>query len=106
MAKVLLEQRAEGRFRHCWAEFEGEKVSSYEDTRGEKNIVYTHYRSTACHYEAYRIHSPGTGRRMRTALDRGYALFTVGWVKVHSPKCYALGKLYQAFIPRVKRLST
>jgi hypothetical protein len=106
MAKVLVRQRAEGRFRHCWAEFEGERLSSYEDTRGEKNIVYALCRCTAYHYEAYRVHSPGPMPYASSGQYRGYTLFTDSWVKVHSSKCHALGELYQAFTPRVKGLST
>jgi hypothetical protein len=56
MVKVLVAQRAGESFPGFWAEFEGEKVSSYEDTRGDKNIVYTLYRCTAYNYEAYRVH--------------------------------------------------
>jgi hypothetical protein len=42
MAKVLvLKRRPDGGHVGFWAEFEGEKVSSYEDTRGDNNIVYT-----------------------------------------------------------------
>jgi hypothetical protein len=42
MAKVLvLKRRPDGGHVGFWTEFEGEKVSSYEDTRGDNNIVYT-----------------------------------------------------------------
>lgn len=56
MVKVLVGKRTGDRFPGFWAEFEGEKVSSYEDTRAEKKIVYTLYRCTAYNYEAYRVH--------------------------------------------------
>src|ERR687893_962553 len=56
MVKVLVAQRAGESFPGFWAEFEGEKVSSYEDTRGDKHIVYTLYRCTAYTWEAYRVH--------------------------------------------------
>ena len=56
MVKVLVGQRQGDRFPGFWANFEGEKVSSYEDTRGEKHIVYTLYRCTAYSWEAYRVH--------------------------------------------------
>jgi hypothetical protein len=57
MAKVLvLQRRPDGGHVGFWAEFEGEKVSSYEDTRGENNIVYTLYRCTAYQGDAYRVH--------------------------------------------------
>jgi hypothetical protein len=39
-----------------WAEFEGEEVGSYEDTRSGKSIVYTLYKCTAYNYDAYRVH--------------------------------------------------
>jgi hypothetical protein len=53
---VLVGQRRGSEFPGFWAEFEGEKISSYEDTRGDKNIVYTLYRCTAYVDEAYRVH--------------------------------------------------
>jgi hypothetical protein len=56
MVKVLVGERSGPSFPGFWAEFEGEEVSSYEDTRGDKNIVYTLYRCTAYNYEAYRVH--------------------------------------------------
>jgi hypothetical protein len=56
MVKVLVGQRKGERFPGFWAEFEGEKVSSFEDTRGERNIVFTLYRCTAYQWEAYRVH--------------------------------------------------
>ena len=56
MVKVLVGKRQGPSFPGFWAEFEGEKVSSYEDNRAEKNIVYTLYRCTAYDYEAYRVH--------------------------------------------------
>lgn len=54
--RVLVGQHREGRYRGFWAEFEGERVSSFEDTRADKNIVYTLYRCTAFVDEAYRVH--------------------------------------------------
>jgi hypothetical protein len=56
MVRVLVGQRRGSDFPGFWAEFEGEEVSSYEDTRGDKNIVFTLYRCTAYSYEAYRVH--------------------------------------------------
>jgi len=56
VVKVLIGKKEGGRFPGVWAEFEGEEVSSYEDARGEKKIVYTLYRCTAYNYEAYRVH--------------------------------------------------
>jgi hypothetical protein len=57
MAKVLvLKRRPDGGHVGFWTEFEGEKVSSYEDTRGDNNIVYTLYRCTAYQGDAYRVH--------------------------------------------------
>ena len=56
VVKVLVGQRQGDRFPGFWAHFEGEKVSSYEDTRGEKHIVYTLYRCTSYSWEAYREH--------------------------------------------------
>lgn len=54
--RVLVGQRTGDRFHGFWAEFEGEEVSWYEDTRGDKKIVYTLYRCTAYQWEAYRVH--------------------------------------------------
>jgi hypothetical protein len=56
MVKVLVGQRQGDRFPGFWANFKGEKVSSYEDTTGEKHIVYTLYRCTDYSGEAYRVH--------------------------------------------------
>ncbi len=56
MVKVLVGKRQGPRFPGFWAEFEGEKVSSYEDTRGEQSIVYTLYRCPTENGEAYRVH--------------------------------------------------
>jgi hypothetical protein len=56
MVKVLVGKRQGPSFPGFWAEFEGEEVSSYEDTRGGKSIVYTLYRCTAYNYDAYRVH--------------------------------------------------
>jgi hypothetical protein len=56
VVKVLVGKKKGERFPGFWAEFEGEVVSSYEDIRGEKHIVYTLYRCTAYRYEAYRVH--------------------------------------------------
>ena len=55
MVKVLVGQKRGDRFPGFWAEFEGEEVSSYKDTRGEKHIVYTLYRCTTYQREAYRV---------------------------------------------------
>jgi hypothetical protein len=56
MVRVLVGQRVDGAFRGFWAEFEGEEVSSYKDTRGDNYIVFTLYRATAFNFEAYRVH--------------------------------------------------
>ncbi len=56
MVKVLVGHHEVEKFSGFWAEFEGEKVDSYEDKRGDKNIVYTLYRCTAYRSEAYRVH--------------------------------------------------
>ena len=56
MVKVLVGQKRGDSFPGFWAEFEGEKVSSYKDTRADKNIEYTLYRCTAYNFEAYRVH--------------------------------------------------
>ena len=55
MVKVLVGERIDFDFVAFWAEFEGEEVSSYKDTRGN-NIVYTLYRCSAFNFEAYRVH--------------------------------------------------
>jgi len=56
MAKVLVGKKKGDKFPGFWAKFEGEKVSSYEDTRGEKKTVYTLYKCTAYNFDAYRVH--------------------------------------------------
>jgi hypothetical protein len=56
VAKVLVGERVDGEFRGFWAEFEGEEVSSYKDTRGDNNIVYTLYSAHPHRFEAYRVH--------------------------------------------------
>lgn len=56
MVKVLVGKREGDRFPGFWAEFEGEKVGSYEDTRGEKSIVHTLYKCTDFNFDAYRVH--------------------------------------------------
>jgi hypothetical protein len=56
MVKVLVGKRRGPSFPGFWAEFEGEEVSSYEDTRGGKSIVYTLYKCTAYNHDAYRVH--------------------------------------------------
>ncbi len=56
MVKVLVGKKTGERFPGFWAEFDGEKVSSYEDTRADKKIVYTLYRCTAYSDEVYRVH--------------------------------------------------
>jgi hypothetical protein len=56
MVKVLVGQRAGETFFGFWAEFEGEKVSSYEDPRLDKNIVFTLYKCTAYNSDVYRVH--------------------------------------------------
>ena len=39
MVKVLVGKRQGPSFPDFWVEFEGEEVSSYEDTRGEQSII-------------------------------------------------------------------
>ena len=56
MVKVLVSKRQGPEFPGFWAEFEGEEVGSYEDTRGGKSIVHTLYKCTAYNYDAYRVH--------------------------------------------------
>lgn len=56
MVKVLVGKRKGDKFPGFWATFEGEEVSSYDDTRSEKKIVYTLYRCTAYDFDAYRVH--------------------------------------------------
>jgi hypothetical protein len=73
MVKVLVAQRAGESFPGFWAEFEGEKVSSYEDTRGDKNIVYTLYRCTAYNYEAYRVHIADESNPNAPVYEREYS---------------------------------
>ncbi len=67
-----------------WAEFEGEEVSSYEDTRGGKTIVYTLYRCTAYDYEAYRVHiedesNPANPVYELLPYDSGSVAHGIGW---------------------------
>jgi hypothetical protein len=57
MVKVLVGKKKGREFPGFWAEFRGYEVSSYKDTRGEKNIVYTLYRCTAYSDESYRVHT-------------------------------------------------
>ena len=61
MVKVLVGQKKGHKFPGFWAEFEGEEVSSYKDTRGGRHIVYTLYRCTAYRREAYRVHIADEG---------------------------------------------
>ena len=56
MVRVLVGRKKGDRFPGFWAEFVGEEVSSYTDTRSEKHIVYTLYGCTAYDWEAYRVH--------------------------------------------------
>ena len=56
MVKVLVGKRQGPSFPGVWAEFEGEEIGRYEDTRSGKSIVYTLYRCTAYNYDAYRVH--------------------------------------------------
>jgi hypothetical protein len=56
MVKVLVGKRQGPSFPGFWAELEGEQISSYEDTRAEKSIVYTLYECTAYDDEVYRVH--------------------------------------------------
>jgi hypothetical protein len=55
VVKVLVGQKRGDRFPGFWAAFEGEEISSYKDTRGEKHIIYTLYRCTTYQREAYRV---------------------------------------------------
>jgi hypothetical protein len=41
VVRVLVGKKKGDRFPGFWAEFVGEEVSSYTDTRSEKHIVYT-----------------------------------------------------------------
>jgi len=61
MVKVLVGKRQGPSFPGFWAEFEGEKVSSYEDKRGGQSIVYTLYRCPTENGEAYRVHVADEG---------------------------------------------
>jgi hypothetical protein len=56
MVQVLVGKRQGPSFNGFFAEFEGEKVGSYEDTKGDQSIVYTLYKCTAYNYDAYRVH--------------------------------------------------
>jgi hypothetical protein len=76
MVKVLvLKEFPEGRYVGFWAEFEGEKVSSYEDTRGDNNIVHTLYKCTAYNFDAYRVHAAN----ISNPADPDYELHPVTW---------------------------
>ncbi len=59
MVEVLVGKRNGPRFPGFRAEFEGEEIASYEDTRGGKSIVYTLYKCTAYNFDAYRVHIMG-----------------------------------------------
>jgi hypothetical protein len=54
--RVLVGKKKDGKFRGFWAEFEGEEVSSYEDTRRDSKVVSTLYKCTAYNFDAYRVH--------------------------------------------------
>ncbi len=69
MVKVLVGKKKGDRFPGFWAEFEGEEVSSYEDTRGEKKIVYTLYKCTAYNYDAYRVHIADEGNPVNPVYE-------------------------------------
>jgi hypothetical protein len=56
VVKVLVGKKKGDRFRGFLAAFEGEEVSSYEDTREDKKIVCTLYKCTAYNFDAYRVH--------------------------------------------------
>lgn len=56
MIEVLVGQKLGEEFSGFLAEFEGEVIGSYEDTRSDKRVSYTLYRCTAYHYDAYRVH--------------------------------------------------
>jgi hypothetical protein len=56
VVKVLVGKKKGDKFPGFWAEFEGERVSSYEDPRLDKHIFYTLYKCTAYDWEAYRVH--------------------------------------------------
>ena len=56
MIRVLVGKRNGPAFPGFWAEFEGEEISSYEDKRSGKSIVYTLYKCTAYNFDAYRVH--------------------------------------------------
>jgi hypothetical protein len=56
VVKVLVGRKKGVRFRGFLAAFEGEEISSYEDTRGDKAIVCTLYKCTAYNFDAYRVH--------------------------------------------------
>jgi hypothetical protein len=53
IVRVLVGERKNDKFTYFWAEFEGEKVSHYED---EKGVNHTLYKCTAFNFEAYRVH--------------------------------------------------
>jgi hypothetical protein len=76
MVKVLVfKELPEGGYVGFWAEFEGEKVSSYEDTRGDNNIVHTLYKCTGYNSDAYRVHIAN----ISVPADPDYALHPVRW---------------------------
>jgi hypothetical protein len=59
VVKVLVGNREGGRFTGYWAEFEGQKVSSYEvkaTSNDARAVVYALYKCTAYEFEAYRVH--------------------------------------------------
>jgi hypothetical protein len=56
VVKVLVGKKKGDRCPGFWAEFEGEEISSYEDTRGEKQIVYRLYKCPAGRHHGYRAH--------------------------------------------------
>jgi hypothetical protein len=56
MVKVLVGKKKGGKFQGFFATFEGEEVSSYEDTREDKKIICTLYKCTAYDFDAYRVH--------------------------------------------------
>ncbi len=54
MVLVLVGQYVEmGEFSGYWAEFEGEKINSFE----RQDVVYTLYKCTAYRFDAYRVHT-------------------------------------------------
>ena len=61
MVRVLVGHKKGDRFPGFWAEFEGEEVSSYTDSRADRHIVYSLYRCLAYDREAYRVHIADEG---------------------------------------------